>query len=107
MAVCYCQVASTKLAGGLRPDLMGQVSMLQKPQAPFTGFLAAAAQGLTCTLTRSGESLGENSRMEVGRRTGQLCCAADQAPFAPLIKAAASVYNSLPSARKMGPMELA
>lgn len=96
-----------ELAGGLRPDLMGQVSTLQKPQAPFTGFLAAAVQGLTCTLTGSGESLGENLGMEVGRRRGQVCCAAGQAPFVPLIKDLASVDNSLASARKMGPMELA
>ena len=106
MAALYCQVASTELAGGLRPDLMGQVSTLQKPQAPFAGFLAAAAQGLTCTLTDSGESLGENLGMEVGRR-GQVCCAAGQAPFVPLIKDMASIDNSLESARKMGPIELA
>lgn len=107
MAACYCQVASTKLAGGLRPDLMGQVSTSQKPQAPLAGLLAAAAKGLTCALTSLGESLDENLWMEAGRRTGQVCCAAGQAPFLPLIKVMASIYNSLASARKMGPAELA
>lgn len=107
MAARYCQVASTELAGGLRPDLMGQVSTLQKPQAPFAGFLAAAARGLTCALTGSGESLGENLGMEVGRRRGQVCCAAGQAPFAPLIRDVASIGNSMAFARKMGPTEWA
>lgn len=99
MAARYCQVASTELAGGLRPDLMGQVSTLQKPQAPFAGFLAAAARGLMCALTGSGESLGENLGMEVGRS------AAGQAPFAPLIRDVASIGNNMAFARKMGPTE--
>lgn len=85
-------MASTGLAGGLRPDFMGQVSTLQKPQAPFTGFLAAAAQGLTRTLSASGESLGRNSGMEVGRRRGRICCAAGRSPFT---KHVASIDNSL------------
>lgn len=67
MVEWYCQVARTELAGGLRPDLMGQVSALQKPQAPFAGFLAATEQGLMCSLTNSGESLGENLGTGMGR----------------------------------------
>lgn len=92
MAACFCQVASTGLAGGLRPDFMGQVSTLQKPQAPFTGFLAAAARGLTRALGASGETPGRNSAMEVGRRRGQICCAAGQSPLG---KDVYSIDNSL------------
>lgn len=105
MAVSYCQVASRELAGGHRPDLMEQVSTLQKPQAPFTGFLAAAVQGMMCTLTGSGESLDENLGVEVGRTRGQVCRAAGQVAFMPLIKDVAPIDNSLVSARKMGPVE--
>lgn len=77
----YCQVASTELAGGLRPDLMGYMSTLQKPQAPLTGFLAAALQGLMFTLTGLGESLGENLGTKMRRRRGQFCCIAGQIPL--------------------------
>jgi len=101
MAARYCQVARAELAGGLRPELTGQMSTLQKPQAPFTAFLAAAVQGLTCTLTGSRESRGENLGMDVGRTRGQAHCAAGQTPFEPLIKAVASIDNSLSPARKM------
>lgn len=81
--------------------------MLQKPQAPFTGFLAAAVQGLTCALTGLGESLDENLGLEAGRTRGQVCRAAGQVPFVPLIKDVATIDNSLASARKMGPVEWA
>lgn len=47
MAQVYCQVASTELTGGLRPDHMGQMSTLQKPQVTFAGFLTTAVQGLS------------------------------------------------------------
>lgn len=92
VAACFCQVASTGLAGGLRPDFMGQVSTLEKPQAPFPGSLAAAAPALTRALSASGESLGRNSGMEVGRTRGRVCCAAGQSP---LMKHVGSLDNSL------------
>jgi len=64
MAELYCQVASTELTGGLRPDHMGQMSTLQKPQATFAGFLTTAAQGLSPTQERQLLRTTEQDRKE-------------------------------------------
>lgn len=106
MAACCCRVASTKLAGGLRPELRGQVPTLQKPQAPCANSLAAAVQELKCTLSSAGETLGENLGMEGRRKRGQVYCAGGQAPVVPFIQDMASIDNNLTPARQVGPMGL-
>lgn len=64
MAEVYCQVASTELNGGLRPDRMGQMSILWKPQATFADFLTTAAQRLSPTQERQLLRIREQDRKQ-------------------------------------------